>query len=125
MKNTIQKTAVLDALMQLNHPSADDVYECVNNKFPSISKGSVYRILNCLSNEGTIIKISIPDGADRFDPTLLEHQHIKCSSCGKVYDVFVPELPKIEKRLEKESGFSVDKCKLVFSGICSDCLVRK
>ncbi len=111
--------------MLLDHPSADDVYECVHNKFPSISKATVYRVLNCLSEEGEIVKISIPDGPDRFDPTLSEHHHIKCSSCGKVYDIFVPELSEIEKRLEKESGFSVSGCRLVFNGICSDCLIEK
>lgn len=125
MKNTIQKTAIMHALMSLDHPTADEVYECVHNEFPSISKATVYRILNRISEEGEILHLQIPGGADRFDTTICAHHHLKCNKCGKVCDVNVPELDGIEKRIKEESGFSIGGYRLVFSGLCSDCILKK
>ncbi len=121
MKNTVQKTAVVEALMALDHPTADSVFEYIHQRFPSISKATVYRILSCLSEEGEIVKVSIPDGPDRYDPTIIEHHHIKCSKCGKVCDIVLPELSEIADRIKSECNFSVNGCRLVFSGICSEC----
>ena len=125
LKNTIQKTAILNALMSLDHPTADEVYECVHSEFPSISKATVYRILNRISEEGEILHLQIPGGADRFDTTLCAHHHLKCNKCGKVCDVDVPELDGIEKRIKEENGFSIGGYRLVFSGLCSDCIFKK
>lgn len=125
MKNTIQKTAIMNALMSLDHPTADEVYECVHGEFPSISKATVYRILNRISEEGEILHLQIPGGADRFDTTLCAHHHLRCNKCGKVCDVSVPELDGIEKRIKEENGFSIGGYRLVFSGLCSDCIFKK
>ena len=125
MKNTIQKTAIINALMSLDHPTADEVYECVHNEFPSISKATVYRILNRISEEGEILHLQIPGGADRFDTTLCAHHHLKCNKCGKICDVDVPELDGIEKRIKTENGFAIGGYRLVFSGLCSDCIFKK
>lgn len=125
MKNTIQKTAIMNALMALDHPTADEVYECVHNEFPSISKATVYRILNRISDEGEISHIQIPGGADRFDTTLYVHHHLKCNKCGKIFDISVPELEGVEKRIKAENSFFIDGYCLVFSGLCSDCILKK
>ncbi len=125
MKNTIQKTAIMNALMSLDHPTADEVYEHISNDFPSISKATVYRILNRISDEGQILRLQIPGGADRYDTTLCAHHHLKCSKCGKVLDIDVPELDGIEKRIKTEKGFSIEGYRLVFSGLCSDCILKK
>ncbi|MBQ6876945.1 MAG: transcriptional repressor [Oscillospiraceae bacterium] len=125
MKNTIQKTAIMNALMALDHPTADEVYECVHSEFPSISKATVYRILNRISEEGEILHLQIPGGADRFDTTLCAHHHLKCNKCGKICDVSVPELDGIEKRIKEENGFAIGGYRLVFSGLCSDCIFKK
>lgn len=122
LKNTIQKTAIMNTLMVLDHPTADEVYECVHNEYPSISKATVYRILNRISEEGEILHLQIPGGADRFDTTLRIHHHLKCVKCGKVSDIDIPELKGIEERIKNEKGFYIDGYRLVFNGICSECI---
>ena len=49
------------------HPTADTVYTHVKKDFPNISLGTVYRNLNLLTELGEALKISTPDGGDRFD----------------------------------------------------------
>ncbi|WP_419550310.1 transcriptional repressor, partial [Paratractidigestivibacter faecalis] len=44
-RNTVQREIILEELRGLaNHPTADEVYESVHAKHPSISKATVYRI---------------------------------------------------------------------------------
>ena len=53
-RNTFQRTVTLDAVHTLaNHPTADDVYNFVHEKYPQISRTTVYRNLNklCDSND--------------------------------------------------------------------------
>ena len=49
------------------HPTADTVYMHVKEEFPNISLGTVYRNLNLLTDLGEAVKITTPDGGDRFD----------------------------------------------------------
>ena len=122
IKNTIQKEAVTRALFMLNHPTAEDVFEYIHCEYPSISKATVYRILNRMSDDGEIIHLEVSSGPDRFDTTISEHHHIKCSICGKICDVYLPELSKIEERIKNESGFSVSKSLVFFEGTCPECM---
>lgn len=121
IKNTIQKEAVTHALFMLDHPTADEVFDCVHSEYPTVSKATVYRILNRMAEDGEILHLAVPTGPDRFDTTLSEHHHIKCSACGKVCDVSLPELSEIEKRITKESGFAVSRRLIFFEGLCPDC----
>ena len=41
----------------LNHPTAEDVFEYIHCEYPSISKATVYRILNRMSDDGEIIHL--------------------------------------------------------------------
>ena len=121
IKNTIQKEAVTHALFALDHPTADEVFDCVHSEYPTVSKATVYRILNRMADDGEILHLSVPSGPDRFDTTLSEHHHIKCTVCGKVCDISLPELPEIEKRITEESGFAVSRRLIFFEGICPSC----
>ena len=85
-RNTIQRDIVLKAVRSLgNHASADEIYSCVSKDYPSIGKGTVYRNLNILAEEGEIRKVEIPEGPNRFDHSVGKHYHITCIKCGKVF----------------------------------------
>ena len=66
-RNTIQRQLVADAVCRLDHPQAEEVYELVAREHPHISKATVYRNLNLLAEDGTIGKLHLCEGADRFD----------------------------------------------------------
>ena len=67
-RNTIQCSMVLEAVNKLKcHATAVEVYDEVVRVCPHISRATVYRNLNRLSQIGKIRKIEIPGAADRFD----------------------------------------------------------
>ena len=87
-RKTIQRSLVLDAVNKLhNHATADEIYDAVIIEHPNISKATVYRNLNTLSEMGEIRKLEIPGGADRYDHCTHNHCHIKCDKCGRLFDV--------------------------------------
>jgi len=121
-RNTIQRSLVLEAVKELQcHATADEVYDTIVKKYPSISRGTVYRNLNLLSNIGEIRKLEIPNGADRFEHQCHDHYHVRCVKCGRVFDVEMDFIPDLEKNIKDTHGFEFSGHDLVFKGTCFEC----
>ncbi len=121
-RNTVQREIVLEALCGLaNHPTADEVFEAVHAEHPTISKATVYRLLNKLSEDGLALKVKINNGADHFDHQVFDHYHVRCTMCGCVDDVEVSVPGGIEADAAKTSGYRILGHTLQFDGICPAC----
>lgn len=121
-RQTVQRTVIQNAVHDLaNHPTADAVYEAVHAEHPTISKATVYRTLNKLSDEGELLRVKINNGADHFDHQTFEHYHVRCVSCGRVDDVLIPILGSIEAEAGEASGYRILGHSLQFDGICPEC----
>lgn len=121
-RNTIQKEIVKDAVLSMkDHVSAEEVYEYINKAHPSIGKGTVYRNLNILSEEGAIRKVEVPDGPDVFDFTLKNHYHCRCLKCGKIFDVDMDEISDMLNKIHDDHGFKFLSYDIFFKGLCKDC----
>ena len=92
-RNTMQKEIIYSALCRMaNHPTADDVYNAVHESHPSISRATVFRVLNKLADNGTVYKVNIANGADHFDHQTFRHYHAHCKKCGSVCDVKLADI---------------------------------
>ena len=121
-RNTIQRTLVAQAVQQLqSHATAEEVYDAVAREHPHISKGTVYRNLNQLAEEGEIQKLEMPDGPDCFDHRLHRHYHAKCSRCGRVFDVDMDYMDDLVRLVKDAHGFAINGHNLVFTGVCTTC----
>ena len=121
-RNTFQKTAVYEMLQKMDdHPTADRVYERVRSQHPSISRSTVYRILNQLSERGEIYKVVMPGTADRFDYHKKPHYHIYCPVCGEVYDIDLERMDDLEAKAAQTSNFKILSHSIIFEGICPRC----
>ena len=121
-RNTVQKSIVLQALNELaNHPTADAVYDHVHASHPSISKATVYRVLNKMSDEDQVLRVRINNGADHFDHQVFPHYHVRCIECGRVDDAIIPLLSAAEEQAAKASAYLITGCSLQFDGICPAC----
>ena len=84
LKYSRQREAIKSYLASTtSHPTADTVYMHVRKEFPNISLGTVYRNLNLLTDLGEAVKITTPDGADRFDGNTNPHYHFWLSELRK------------------------------------------
>ena len=125
-RNTVQKGIVFGVFEEMhNHPSAGMVYEAVHEKYPEISKATVYRLLAEAAEDGDILRLKLTEADDRYDVTLGRHYHITCRHCGAVADVTtdVDECALLGKTLGCEN-FTVDGLHLEFSGVCENCQTK-
>ncbi len=121
-RHTIQRSLVFEAVNKLQcHATADEIYEAIVKEHPNVSRATVYRNLNLLSETGDIRKIEIPGGAERFDHQCHDHCHVKCEKCGRVFDVDMEYMTDLEKSIKDDHGFAFTGYDILFRGICPDC----
>ena len=120
-RNTRQRQLVIDAVRaRCDHPTAEDIYQDVRAIDGKVSRGTVYRNLNLLTETGAITTVKAP-GTTRFDWRCDGHGHAVCRRCGAVADIRLPYDAELDERASAESGFSVGSHSLVFEGICPAC----
>ncbi len=122
-RNTVQKGIVFGVFNEMhNHPSAGMVYDAVHERYPEISKATVYRLLAEAAEEGGIQRLKLSDADDRYDVTMGRHYHVVCKHCGAVADVEVgvDESAVINQTVACEDFF-VEDIHLEFSGVCKSC----
>lgn len=120
-RSTRQRALVLEAVRSLhNHPTSADVYDAVREKHPSISRATVYRNLNVLTEQGEVLHIPVAGGADRYDFRCDCHYHAICRECGVVYDVEMPSEDLLSS-VRDTHGFLIEGFDIIFNGLCPDC----
>ena len=121
-RNTIQKDLVRNAVCEMKrHVTANEVYEFVKESCPTIGKGTVYRNLDILVEEGDLRKVEVPDGPNRFDLTLKNHYHVRCVNCGEISDVDMDEILGLLEKIRDTHGTDFLECDILFKGICPKC----
>jgi Fe2+ or Zn2+ uptake regulation protein len=85
---TPQRIAVADYVLSAKtHPSADEVWEHVRRRSPTLSRATVYNTLNLFVNKGLIKAQVLKEGTVVFDPCVAAHHHFIDEDTGKIYDV--------------------------------------
>lgn len=120
MVQTKQRQLILEAVRATNsHPTADELFQMIRRKLPTISLATVYRNLNFLSDIGEIRKLSMPGMPDRFDWRLDPHDHMVCDACGQVIDFALPG--DLKQQIATACGAEVADYTLVAHGTCAHC----
>lgn len=73
----------------LCHPCVDDVWAHIRESLPSVTRESVYRILNELAEYGIIQRLDHLDRA-RYDSQTGPHGHFICDRCHAISDFILP-----------------------------------
>lgn len=127
LKYSRQRESIKNYLASTNeHPTADTVYMHVKQEFPNISLGTVYRNLNLLTDLGEAVKITTPDGGDRFDGDIRPHNHFFCTSCKRVLDINMDmdNITELNEVAAKDFDGIIDFCTMTFYGKCGNCIKK-
>jgi Fur family peroxide stress response transcriptional regulator len=106
VKVTPQRLAVCEIILSSKeHPTADQIYEKVKRKHPTMSLATVYQTLHLLSRIGLLQELSFSDCISRYDPDTSPHINIVCKKCGKIHDYKAESVEKLWSQIVKELGF--------------------
>lgn len=85
---TPQRLAVAAYVLGTNaHPSADEVWEQVRRRCPTLSRATVYNTLNLFVEKGLLRAQVLKEGTVVFDPHVAAHHHFIDVETGRIYDV--------------------------------------
>ena len=122
---TPQRHAILEFLIQsMIHPTADDIYKALENKFPNMSVATVYNNLRVFREAGLVKELTYGDSSSRFDFVTNDHYHMICDACGKIVDFHYPGLDEVEHLASHVTGFKVNTHRMEIYGTCPTCITQ-
>jgi Fur family transcriptional regulator, stress-responsive regulator len=120
---TAQRLAVLRAVSDQPHLTADDVVDVVRADIGAISRRAVYDAVGTLADEGLLRRIQPAGSAARYELRVGDnHHHLVCRSCGSLVDVdcALGDAPCLTA--SDDAGFEIDEAEVVYWGRCPECL---
>jgi Fur family ferric uptake transcriptional regulator len=120
---TAQRLAVLRAVSERPHITADAVADAVRAEIGAISLQSVYDALHLLVAEGLLRRIQPAGSPARFEDRVGDnHHHLICRDCGVVVDVdcAVGSAPCLAAA--PDLGYEIDEAEVAYWGRCPTCL---
>ena len=119
---TAQRLAVMRAVSEQPHGTADVITESVKGHLGTVSRQAVYDSLGLLSEAGLIRRIQPAGSPARYEDRVGDnHHHLICRNCGKTVDVdcAVGHAPCLTP--SDDHGFVVDEAEVIYWGICPNC----
>ncbi|OGX61767.1 MAG: transcriptional repressor, partial [Paenibacillus sp. RIFOXYA1_FULL_44_5] len=79
VRMTPQRHAILSYLLDSTaHPTADDIYRDLEDRFPSMSVATVYNNLKVFIEADLVRELTYGDDSSRFDADMSDHYHVMC-----------------------------------------------
>jgi Fur family ferric uptake transcriptional regulator len=125
LKYTEQREIVLKILMNAEgHLSAEEIYNEIKTKYPDSNVGiaTVYRALSFLEEVDLITSITFGADGKKYESNAKEHHdHLICTSCGKIVEFVDNEIEKRQERIAKKNKFKIVSHSMQLYGTCTDC----
>jgi Fur family peroxide stress response transcriptional regulator len=119
LKVTTRRLLILEAIVELNHPSAEDIIRYIRIRYPKVASATVYKALNILWQKKIIFKVETEKDIIRYDAIAEAHHHIYSPEHNRIEDYNDEELTRIIKRYfktKKIKGFDIEDFKLQIIG---------
>ncbi len=122
LKATGSRVAILDAVERnSHHPSAEDIYQELVERHPSLSLSTVYGTLSAFVRAGLVRKLSEVDGRLRVDGTKSHHDHAICRICGAIFDVDPDPNAHPAPPSALPDGLAVLDVRVEYDVVCANC----
>ena len=120
---TAQRLAVLRAVSDRSHSTADDIDKLVRAEIGAISRQAVYDALAVFTDKGVLRRIQPAGSPARYEIRVGDnHHHVICRSCNRIVDVdcAVGDTPCLTAA--DASGYEIDEAEVIFWGRCPECV---
>jgi Fe2+ or Zn2+ uptake regulation protein len=119
IRPSIVRLAVFDYLIEhKTHPTADEIFYNLSKTIPTLSKTTIYNVLNLFVCSGIAKALTIDDKQIRFDGNITPHAHFRCRKCGKIFDF---PMPFIRETNIVNKNFEIETTQIYYIGLCDNC----
>lgn len=119
---TAQRLAVLRAVSERPHSTADDIDKVVRAEIGAISRQAVYDALGAFTDRGLLRRMQPAGSPARYENRVGDnHHHLVCRTCNEMIDIdcavgYTPCLTAADS-----FGYQIDEAEVVYWGRCPDC----
>jgi Fur family ferric uptake transcriptional regulator len=124
LKHSRQREIILERFLETDgHLSVDELYQIIQRRHPEIGRTTIYRTLKLLCDAKLAKSIEFRDGRTRFEHIYKQghHDHMICTRCKTVIEFCNEEIQRLQEKLAKKHGFTVDSHRHQIFGVCSKC----
>ncbi len=125
LRLTAERIQLLDTILSIKgHFSPDQVLAKIKIKKLPVSRATIYRLLPVLV-EAELIQQSLlsSEGQTQFEVTWRKahHDHLICSSCGKVIEFQHSTIEILQREIANKYGFALEHHVMELVGRCRGC----
>jgi Fur family peroxide stress response transcriptional regulator len=126
IKLTHQRTEIFREVAQAgDHPGADQVFQRVRDRMPTVSLDTVYRTLWLLNDLGLVVTLGMSREPTRFDANLQSHHHFVCGQCGFTRDFYSDDLDNICLPDSVSALGEITATHVEVRGVCRECAEKR
>ncbi len=119
---TAQRLALLQAVAEHPHATADTLLTHAHGALGSISRQAVYNSLGVLVDKGLVRRIQPAGSPARFEARVGDnHHHLICRGCDVVIDIDCAVGARPCLTADNDHGFQIDEAEVIYWGRCPSC----
>ncbi len=119
---TPQRVAIMKTLLELDHPTAEQIHGHIGEGYSNMSFATVYNTLRSLKEVGLLHEIHCGNGCTRFEVMDQLHYHLICKQCGRIEDVFFKTDIDFSA-VAKLKGYEFQEQNIEIYGLCASCKI--
>ncbi len=128
LKATLPRLKILEIFQTggLRHMTAEDVFRILLNEHSDIGLATVYRVLTQFEQAGILERSHFESGKAVYELNEgKHHDHLICTSCGKVEEFYDAEIERRQQMIAQDKGWILQDHAMSLYGLCGDCASRR
>ncbi len=124
LKRSEQRQLIMEVFLKTEkHLTAEELYDMVKKKNPSIGYATIYRTMKLLTEAELCRELLVDDGVTRYEHLYdhKHHDHLICTECKTFIEIESPEIEALQEKIAKKNGFLLTKHRLDLYGLCRNC----
>jgi len=123
---TAQRQLIVKRAVSYLHFTAEGLVKAVRSADPTISRGTVYRVLGLLQHTGVVEKHDFLYGPPNYEVTFGKphHDHLMCVQCGEIIEYQEPRVEEIQEEVVRRFGYKLLSHTHKLYGVCTDCQAK-
>ena len=128
LKATLPRLKILEIFQKGDprHMTAEDVFRILLLEHSDIGLATVYRVLMQFEQAGILERSHFESGKAVYELNEgSHHDHLVCTSCGKVEEFYDAEIERRQHLVTKNRGWVLQDHAMSLYGLCADCASKR